>query len=56
MGVIKESFQSILKQGCVKGKVVHRGEGVLNVSPSLPPLNILIIHMRKFEVYNFFSF
>ena len=33
-GVIKGSFQN---RGWVKAKVVCRGEGVLKVSPRLPP-------------------
>ena len=38
MGVIKGSFQKHLKTGgWVKAKVVHRGEGVLKVSPPLSP-------------------
>ena len=33
-----------------KGKVVHRGEGVLKVSPLLPPQKILIIHQCQFSL------
>ena len=36
-GVIKGSLQKHLKTGWVKAKVVHRGEGVLKVSPPLSP-------------------
>ena len=39
--VIKGSFQKHFK---VKAKVVGRGEGVLKVSPPLPPPKILIVH------------
>ena len=36
-GVIKGSLQKHLKTGWVKAKVIRRGEGVLKVSPPLPP-------------------
>ena len=43
-GSLRDLSKNILKQGVVKAKVVHRGEGVLKVSPPLPPQKILIIH------------
>ena len=36
-GSLRDLSKNILKQGWVKAKVVHRGEGVLKVSPPLPP-------------------
>ena len=43
-GALRDLFKNILKQGWVKEKAVHRGEGVLKVSPPLPPPKILIVH------------
>ena len=37
-GSLMDLSKNILKQGWVKAKVVHRGEGVSKVSPPLPPL------------------
>ena len=37
VGVIKGSFQNILKQGVGKGKSCSQGEGALKVSSPLPP-------------------
>ena len=37
VGVIKGSFEKHLETRGVKAKVVRRGEGVLKVSPPLPP-------------------
>ena len=36
-GSMRDLSKNILKQGVVKAKVVPRGEGVLKVSPPLPP-------------------
>ena len=36
-GSLRDLSKNILKQGRVKVKVVHRGRGVLKVSPPLPP-------------------
>ena len=36
-GSLRDLSKSILKQGWVKAKIVRRGEGVLKVSPPLPP-------------------
>ena len=36
-GSLRDLSKNILKQWWVKAKVVRRGEGVLEVSPSLPP-------------------
>ena len=36
-GSSRDLSKNILKQGWVKAKVVRRGEGVLKVSPPLPP-------------------
>ena len=41
-GSLRDLSKNILKQGWAKAKVVHRGEGVLKVSPPLPPRKILI--------------
>ena len=38
-GSLRDLSKNILKQGWVKEKVVHRGEGILKVSPPLPPEN-----------------
>ena len=45
-GSLRDLSKNILKQGWVKAKVVRRAEGVLKVSPPLPPppRKILIIH------------
>ena len=37
-GSLRDLSKNILKQGWVKAKVVRRGQGVLKVSPPLPPL------------------
>ena len=36
-GSLRDLSKNILKQEWVKAKVVRRGEGVLKVSPPLPP-------------------
>ena len=36
-GSLRDLSKNILKQGVGKGKLFRRGEGVLKVSPSLPP-------------------
>ena len=36
-GSLRDVSENILKQGMGKGKVLHRGEGVLKASPPLPP-------------------
>ena len=36
-GSSRDHSKNILKQRWVKAKVVHRGKGVLKVSPPLPP-------------------
>ena len=36
-GVIKESLLKQLKGGWVKAGIAHREEGILKVSPRLPP-------------------
>ena len=45
-GSLRNLSKNILKQGWVKAKVVRRGQGVLKVSPPLPPRKILIIHLH----------
>ena len=54
-GSLKDLSKNILKQGWVKAKVVRRGQGVLKVSPPLPPRKILIIHlaMKTTAVHRF---
>ena len=44
-GSLRDLSKNILNRGWVKAKVVRRGEGVLKVSPPLPPQKILIIHL-----------
>ena len=39
-GSLRDLSKNILKQGWVKAKVVHRGKGVLKMSPPLPPRNL----------------
>ena len=43
-GSSRDLSKNILKQGVGKGKSWSWGEGVLKVSPPLPPQKILIIH------------
>ena len=43
-GIIKGSFQNILKQGVGKGKFVRRGEGDFDGVTSPAPRKISIIH------------
>ena len=54
-GSLRDLFKTSLNRGWVKAKVVRRGEGVLKVSPPLPPRKILIIHHFK-ENENCLSF
>ena len=44
VGSLRDLSKNVIKQGWVKAKVTRRGEGVLKVSPPLPPWKILIIH------------
>ena len=48
-GSLRDLSKNVLKQGWVKAKVVRRGEGILKVSPPLPPRKILIIHLCNFQ-------
>ena len=50
-GSLRDLSKSILKQGWVKAKVVHRGEGLLKVSPPLPPRKILIVHIHTEDFF-----
>ena len=47
VGVIRNLSKTFKNRGWVKVKVVRRGEGVLNVSPPLPPKNFNYTHVQK---------
>ena len=46
-GSLRDLSKNILKQWVGKGKSCSWGEGVLKVSPPLPPRKILIIHLIR---------